>query len=95
MLPESLELFQEYSRMAPRGRCYIISETGLEGIGPEICHRDDIIAVALGCSTPVILRKEDQGYTFIGEAYVNGYMYGEAINEVNGGMRRLESFEVH
>jgi hypothetical protein len=95
MLPQRTDLFQGYIRTAIRGRRYIISETGLQGIGPEICHYDDIIVVALGCTTPLVLRKEDQGYSFVGEAYINSYMYGKAVNEVNSGMRRLETFEIH
>ena len=95
MIPEILDIFREYRRLGPYGRRYIISETRLQGIGPEFCECNDIIVVPLGCSTPVILRKKRQGYSYVGEAFVNEYMYGKAVNEVNSGRRRLETFEIH
>ncbi|WZH49805.1 heterokaryon incompatibility protein-domain-containing protein [Fusarium acuminatum] len=41
----------------------------------------DEIWVLSGCPTPVVLRKDGQQYSLVGEAYVHGVMHGEAVNE--------------
>lgn len=97
MLSQRKEVYQEYGYTVMGRRRYMISKTGLQGIVPQDCFQGDIICLPLGCAVPVILRKEEhaQHYTFIGEAYINSYMYGEAIKEVNDGFRILETFEVN
>ena len=43
-------------------------------------QQGDIVSVLLGGHTPFTLRPKDTGeYTFIGEAYVDGIMDGEAL----------------
>ena len=49
------------------------------------------IYVLLGASIPIILRPEGDEYSYIGDAYVDGYMYGRAMDELNSGTRKLES----
>ena len=40
----------------------------------------DTIAIVNGCRTPLILRRRDSdGYILIGDCYVHGIMYGEAM----------------
>lgn len=51
----------------------------------------DMIYVPLGCSTPIVLRKERTEYKFVGDAYVDGYMHGLAIDELERGEKHLES----
>lgn len=41
----------------------------------------DEIWVVSGCPTPLVLRKDGQRYSLVGEAYVHGVMHGEAVNE--------------
>jgi hypothetical protein len=41
----------------------------------------DEIWVLSGCPTLVVLRKDGQQYSLVGEAYVHGVMHGEAVNE--------------
>lgn len=61
----------------------------------------DIVAVADGAKVPLVLRRIDhpddveslQGrevYSLVGTAYVHGFMNGEAIREVNLGIKREE-----
>ena len=76
--------------MAARRFC--ISSTGLLCLGASVLKKDDIIVVPLGCSTPIVLRRQGQEYTYVGDIYVDGYMHGLAIEELNGGVRHLESF---
>ena len=96
MRAQRTEIFQSSIPGAIRGRRYMISQTGLQGIAPADCDFEDIICVPLGSATPMVLRKGDESkhYTFIGECYINSYMYGKAITEVNTGIRRLETFEI-
>ncbi|KIL87532.1 hypothetical protein FAVG1_09239 [Fusarium avenaceum] len=41
----------------------------------------DEIWIVSGCPTPLVLRKDGQQYSLVGEAYVHGVMHGEAVNE--------------
>ena len=79
--------------MAARRFC--ISSTGLLCLGASVLRKDDIIVVPLGCSTPIVLRRQDQEYTYVGDIYVDGYMRGLAIEELNGEVRHLESFTLN
>jgi hypothetical protein len=76
------------------GRCFMISDTGLLCLGAGPADGGDLICVLLGCSTPLILRECKGYYTYIGDAFVDGYMYGKAIDELNDGARELQTFEL-
>jgi len=54
----------------------------------------DLICIPLGCCHPVILRKVEEHYVNLGEAYVDGYMYGEAMEMLERGELKLEEFEL-
>ncbi|KAF4944209.1 hypothetical protein FGADI_12848 [Fusarium gaditjirri] len=43
----------------------------------------DEIWVVSGCPTPLVLRSKGQQYSLIGETYIHGIMYGEAIHADN------------
>jgi len=44
-------------------------------------RQGDAVAIAHGCSVPLILREESGGrYCFIGEAFVKGMMKGECVD---------------
>lgn len=79
--------------MAARRFC--ISSTGLLCLGASALRKDDIIVVPLGCSTPIILRRQGQEYTYVGDIYVDRYMYGMAVEELNSGIRHLQSFTLN
>lgn len=52
------------------------------GLGPSASQPGDIVVVWLGCDNPMILRPSKSGsgrYSLVGEAYCDGFMYGEAI----------------
>ncbi|KAH8744628.1 hypothetical protein F5883DRAFT_439740 [Diaporthe sp. PMI_573] len=46
---------------------------------PDHARVGDLICVLYGCDVPVVLRKIECHYKFIGESYVHGIMHGEAI----------------
>jgi hypothetical protein len=76
------------------GRNIIVPESNLIGLGPETLKEGDKICVLLGCSMPVILRKVENHYIYIGEAFIDGYMFGKAIEELEQGKHELEDFEL-
>ncbi|KAK4224082.1 heterokaryon incompatibility protein-domain-containing protein [Podospora fimiseda] len=54
---------------------------------PEVVVGDKI-AIIFGCSTPIIIRptRENFHYEVVGEGYVEGMMYGEAVKMLRNGM---------
>lgn len=62
------------------GRRPIVTKKGYFGMVRNETQRGDMICVLLGSSTPVILRPCPDGlYTVVGEAYIHGFMGGEAM----------------
>lgn len=82
-----LHNFKKHMRKATEGRRLLCSSSGLLGLGPMSTAQDktcrDEIWLLRGARVPFILRRiSDDRYKIIGEAYVHGLMYGEAINEL-------------
>lgn len=46
---------------------------------PDFCRPDDLICIANGSSTPIVLRRSGGKFEFIGECYMQGVMHGEAV----------------
>jgi hypothetical protein len=55
----------------------------------------DMVCILLGCSIPVVLRPVGNHYTLVGEAYIDGYMYGKGMIELDEGKYQLEDFDIH
>jgi hypothetical protein len=75
-------------------RRFFISSTGAMGLASQEVTKGDLICIPLGCCHPVILRKVEDHYINLGEAYVDGYMYGEAMDMLERGELKLEEFEL-
>lgn len=88
---------QEHFGSKMMGRCFCITDGRRLGMGTGFMARGDVVVVPLGCSTPVVLRPEGDGYRFVGDVYINGYMDGKAVEECNGGYldRRDRSYVIH
>ena len=54
----------------------------------------DLICILLGCSVPVILRKEGEKYTLMGEAYVHDFMDGKGMFGLDSGLYFPEEFAI-
>jgi Heterokaryon incompatibility protein (HET) len=78
-----------------RGRCFFVSSSKLIGLAPKRTVKGDMICVLLGCSFPVILRKQSDHFILIGAAYVHGYMDGKAMEGLISGKDRVQEFEIH
>jgi hypothetical protein len=62
---------------------------------PSAC-RGDLICVLFGCDTPVLLRKIDEyHYTFVGECYTHGIMYGESIEGMRAGKYKPKDIMIY
>jgi Heterokaryon incompatibility protein (HET) len=76
-------------------RRVFITDLHYMGIGPESMKEGDVVAIILGCQLPVVLRPEAGHHTYLGEAYVADYMYGNAMNGLADGKRELKDFEIY
>lgn len=94
LLTDSLRerTWTDYIQPSMAGRRFCITDRGLLCLGSGALGPGDIICVPLGCPTPVILRRKGTEWEFIGDIYVDGYMQGRAIEELQSGQRQLENF---
>lgn len=61
-------------------RCFLTTAEGYFGIASKEARVGDQVCVLLGCGVPLILRPTGHGqYQVIGETFVQGLMYGEAL----------------
>lgn len=76
-------------------RRWLITKEGRLGLGPQRTSVGDKVVILLGCSVPVILRREPSFsaiYTIIGECFIQGVMDGEAIEDLKDRKYNLEDF---
>lgn len=71
-----------------------MTKTGLMGMGSGYMATGDIVVVAYGCDTPIILRREGPGneFRYVGDVYIHGVMHGEALA---GGKRPVHKYILH
>ena len=77
------------------GRRLVAASDDRMGLVPPNAKKGDLVCVLLGCNVPVILRHMDDSkeeYLFIGEAYFQGIMDGEALEQVDAGKLSLREF---
>lgn len=77
-----------------QGRKFFISEKGHIGTAAGGVQAGDILVVLFGCSWFSVLRPKEsgEGYTFVGEAYVDGWMQGEAMELLENKQVKSEEF---
>lgn len=94
---ERRQLLQENFASHMMGRCFFLTRTGRMGLGSGFITVGDVVVVTPGCSTPIVLRPEGRSgeYRFVGDAYVDGYMYGRAVQKLDAGDARMEKYVVH
>ena len=70
-------------------RKFIVTEKGYLGVGPPECAPGDIACLFPGSTVPLMLRQakceEERRYLLVGDAYVHGVMYGEALQSKSTG----------
>lgn len=60
-------------------RTFFVTHKGYFGIGPTDIQEDDCVCILSGCSVPVVLRRDKENWSFVGECFVCGIMDGEAV----------------
>lgn len=96
--PEANRAFlQDHFGSYMMGRCFCLTSEGRMGLGTGFMAPNDEVVVPLGCSTPVLLRPEgNRGeYRLVGDIYVDGYMHGKAIEDLNTDKRQLKRYIIH
>jgi hypothetical protein len=73
------------------GRKVFCMRDGYIGVGDVTLESGDLVCVLFGGNVPFILREVMGKYQFIGECYVHGIMWGEALEE---GKARRQWFEL-
>jgi hypothetical protein len=70
---------------------FFVSDRGYFGWLSNAAEIGDQICILYGCAVPLIVRKLPNGrYVVIGEAYIQGMMFGEMLNEVASGRLQEE-----
>ncbi|KUJ11206.1 uncharacterized protein LY89DRAFT_595005 [Mollisia scopiformis] len=82
-IPQVLEA-REYAMVSSaalrmHAKRFIVTRTKLAGLAPQEAQEGDKIVVLLGCDFPVVMRDMGSYWKLIGEVYVDGIMYGEAM----------------
>lgn len=78
-----LDVFGRYlSRLyTMSGRKTFRTQKGYVGLGPAGLMNGDVVVVFYGGSVPYVLRREGRAFRFVGEAYCEGVMDGEALDD--------------
>lgn len=78
-----LSNYRQAVRSAARGRRGFLTSTNRLACGADNVEVGDLVVIVLGAKVPFVVRKRSNGdgYTVLGEAYVYGYMDGEAADE--------------
>jgi hypothetical protein len=67
---------------------------GVTKMGTDV-RPTDHICVILGANVPFILRKIEDHFMLISDAYVEGLMYGEAIKMMRRGILDVATVDIH
>lgn len=64
-----------------KNRRFFVTQAGRIGIGPQVMKKDDLVAILHGSRVPIVLRQCRHRYSYfmVGQAYVDGIMFGEAF----------------
>lgn len=76
-------------------RVFAVSENGEFLIIPQEGQVGDVLCIIYGCETPILLRpKSDRSFTSVGDYYVHGSMFGEAIEKLGEGIHGSRTFQL-
>ncbi len=65
------------------------------GLGPCALREGDICSVLFGARVPMLLRRVDGYFVFVGELYIHEYMWGKAVRMFRDGELKLQEYELH
>lgn len=89
------------SERSSKNRRLMITDNGYIGWAPDNMYgpsvdqvrKGDLIAIILGCSTPIIIRPHGDVFQVLGEAYIQGLMDGEAMQFLEIGQCQAQMFK--
>jgi hypothetical protein len=83
------------SNLSCTNRRFFLSKQGYMGLSFPDIRVGDLVCVFLGLEVPFIVRLEKKAeFSLIGEAYVQGLMGGEAMQDLDAGFVELTDFEL-
>ncbi|KAH7066350.1 heterokaryon incompatibility protein-domain-containing protein [Paraphoma chrysanthemicola] len=76
-------LDEAFSKIFARviNRSVFTTTEGSLGLGLRDVKANDLVCVLYGCRLPVVLRKDERYFTFVGPAYVDGAMDGQCVRD--------------
>jgi Heterokaryon incompatibility protein (HET) len=77
-----------------RKRCYFSTAETYLGLGPAEMKEGDLVCVLFGSNLPFVLREDNGEYILIGEAYIHGFMDGEAMAQIEAGTLTAQEFAI-
>jgi hypothetical protein len=89
-----IQWFKQAFTLMITGRKLFSTREGYIGLGRESVTDGDVVCILPGCSVPIILRKENWYYKLVGDSYIHGIMFGEALGQMTEDKRllKLQSF---
>ncbi|KAI0451323.1 heterokaryon incompatibility protein 6 [Xylaria acuta] len=74
-----VQTYQMQARAAAVGHGFATTRNGYIGLVSPLAQAGDQVVVILGATVPYVVRKVQSGYLLVGDAFVHGFMYGEAL----------------
>ena len=84
--------FERRMRSSVTGRRLITTKRGYLGLVNDGTRPGDQVCIFLGCRMPVMLRPMGEHFLFLGECYIHGLMFGEAMEALQAGEHSLRDF---
>ncbi|KAL2158239.1 hypothetical protein VTH06DRAFT_4559 [Thermothelomyces fergusii] len=75
----AVETYQMQASTTVLGRGFATTRTGYIGLVSPMAQIGDLVVVIMGATVPYVVRKAEGGYLLVGDAFVHGLMYGEAL----------------
>ncbi|KAK8159384.1 heterokaryon incompatibility protein-domain-containing protein [Phyllosticta citrichinensis] len=77
-------IWEYWRRLKLNGNKGFVTSDGWAGLGRRTVQKEDLIVIFKGCKFPFLIRprcEERKEYELVGACYVDGIMYGEAMEE--------------
>jgi hypothetical protein len=88
-------LFISKEKFTCTNRCFFFTAKGYMGIGCQGIQKGDVVCILLGCDMPLVIRKIEEYYVLVGNAYIYGLMNGEALKDIQESKAKLEDIIFH
>lgn len=80
---DTVQTFQMQVGATCPGRGFATTRNGYISLVPPVAQIRDQVAILFGSTVPYVIRKVQNGHLLIGDAFVQGVMYGEATRRPN------------